>query len=86
MVVGSRAEITGSLLSPGYTLSSVIANEFGSAHAELHLAALAEVGLVLFVLTLGFNIAARVLVARVRGPEALLARIGLPEDEEDAAA
>ena len=85
MVIGSRPEMTGSLLSPGYTLSSVIANEFGSARTELHLAALAEIGLLLFALTLGFNVAARILVARVRGPEAVLGRIVAPEDEEDPA-
>ncbi|MBX3211126.1 MAG: phosphate ABC transporter permease subunit PstC [Labilithrix sp.] len=65
-VVGSRAEITPSLLAPGYTMSSVIANEFSAASSELHVAALAEVGLLLFVVTVVFNVAARVLVARSR--------------------
>ena len=68
MVIGSRAEITGSLLSPGYTMASVIANEFGEASSTLHVSALAEIGLLLFALTLGFNVGARVLVTRVRGP------------------
>jgi phosphate transport system permease protein len=63
-VVGSRAEISLSLLSPGYTMSSVIANEFPVATSELHIGALAEIGLVLFAVTLAFNVAARVLVAR----------------------
>ncbi|MBX3197817.1 MAG: phosphate ABC transporter permease subunit PstC [Labilithrix sp.] len=65
-VVGSRAEITPSLLAPGYTMSSVIANEFSAASSDLHVAALAEVGLLLFVVTVAFNVAARVLVARSR--------------------
>lgn len=68
MVVGSRAEITGSLFSPGYTMASVIANELAEASSTLHLAALAEIGLLLFLLTLAFNVAARVLVSRARGP------------------
>jgi phosphate transport system permease protein len=65
-VVGSRAEISTSLFSPGYTMASVIANEFPVAGSELHVAALAEVGLLLFVLTVGFNVAARVFVLRVK--------------------
>lgn len=67
-VVGSRAEISLSLLSPGYTMSSVIANEFPVASSELHLGALAEIGLLLFVVTVVFNVAARVLVARAGAP------------------
>ncbi len=64
MVVGSRAEIGSSLFSPGYTLASVLANEFAHATSELHVAALAELGLLLFALSLAFNVVARVLVAR----------------------
>jgi phosphate transport system permease protein len=75
MVVGSRADITGSLFSPGYTMSSVIANEFAEAASALHVAALAEIGLLLFAVTLAFNVAARILVARVRGPETALVRV-----------
>ena len=63
-VVGSRADISTSLFAPGYTMSSVIANEFPVASAELHIAALAEIGLLLFVVTVTFNVAARILVAR----------------------
>lgn len=83
MVVGSRAEITGSLLSPGYTMASVVANEFAEARTTLHVAALAEIGLLLFAVTLAFNVAARILVSRVQGPEAMFTRIVRPE--EDAA-
>jgi phosphate transport system permease protein len=81
MVVGSRPEITGSLLSPGYTMSSVIANEFAEATGTLHVAALGELGLLLFALTLAFNVAARILVTRVRGPEATITRLVRIEDE-----
>ena len=81
MVVGSRAEITGSLLSPGYTMASVVANEFAEATTTLHVAALAEIGLLLFAVTLAFNVAARILVARVRGPESAFTRVILPEQD-----
>jgi phosphate transport system permease protein len=66
-VIGSRPEIGRSLFAPGYTMASVIANEFPVATDELHVAALAEIGLVLFAVTLVFNVAARLLVGRVRG-------------------
>lgn len=74
-VVGSRAEISSSLFAPGYTMASVIANEFPVATSDLHIASLAEVGLLLFVVTLAFNVAARLLVAR--GRRARFARAGL---------
>ena len=82
MVVGSRADITGSLFSPGYTMSSVMANELPEATSTLHVAALAEIGLLLFAITFAFNVAARLLVSRVRGPEAALVRVVPPGLEE----
>jgi len=69
-VIGSRADISSSLFAPGYTMSSVIANEFPAASGELHIAALAEVGVLLFAMTLVFNVAARVLVRRTGAPRA----------------
>lgn len=66
-VVGSRPEIKSSLFAPGYTMASVVANEFPVATDDLHVAALAEIGLLLFIVTLVVNITARLLVARVRG-------------------
>ncbi len=65
MVVGSRPEIRASLFSPGYTMASVIGNEFADATTDLHIGALSEIGLVLFLFTLLVNVSARVLVARV---------------------
>jgi phosphate transport system permease protein len=65
MVIGNRAEISASLFAPSYTMASVIANEFTEATEDLYLAALAEVGLLLFVVTLLLNILARLLVWRV---------------------
>ena len=62
MVIGNRAEIARSLLAPGYTLASVIANEFSEATDDLYLSALVEIGLALFLITIVVNIIARLLV------------------------
>ncbi|HEY4104678.1 MAG TPA: phosphate ABC transporter permease subunit PstC [Polyangiaceae bacterium] len=70
MVIGNRAEISASLFAPSYTMASVIANEFTEATGQLYLSALAEVGLLLFVVTVLLNVVARLLVWRVgRLPE-----------------
>jgi phosphate transport system permease protein len=45
-------------------MASVIANEFTEATDDLHLAALAEIGLLLFLVTLILNVVARLLVWR----------------------
>ncbi len=68
MVIGNRAEISSSLFAPSYTMASVIANEFTEATDELHLAALAEMGLLLFLVTVCLNVVTRLLVARVGRP------------------
>jgi phosphate transport system permease protein len=65
MVIGNSIEGSLSLLKPGYTMSSIIANEFAEAVSALHAEALIEIGLILFVITLILNIIARLLVWRV---------------------
>jgi len=62
MVIGNRPEISASLLAPGYTMASLIANEFSEATNDLHLSALMAVGAALFVITLIVNGVARWLV------------------------
>lgn len=62
MVIGNVAEIHASLLSPGYTIAAVIANEFTEATEDLYLHALIEMALVLFVVTMIINAAARLLM------------------------
>ncbi|MFB3916363.1 MAG: phosphate ABC transporter permease subunit PstC [Terriglobales bacterium] len=62
MVIGNRPEIAKSLFAPGYTMASVIANEFTEATGTVYLSALVEIGLALLVLTLIVNALARVLV------------------------
>jgi phosphate ABC transporter permease protein PstC len=63
IVIGNAPQLGSHLFGQGYTLAAVIANEFGEAQ-ELHRSALFAAGLVLFVLTLLVNIAARLLVRR----------------------
>ena len=65
MVIGNRAEISSSLFAPGYTMASLIANEFSEAGSEQHLSALMAVGAVLFGITILVNAIARWLVWRV---------------------
>lgn len=62
MVIGNRPEIAKSLFAPGYTMASVIANEFSEASDNLYLSALVEVGLALLIVTLLVNGFARLLV------------------------
>ncbi len=62
MVIGNRPEIARSLFAPGYTMASVIANEFSEATGDLYLSALVEVGLALFLVTIIVNIFAQLLV------------------------
>ena len=65
MVIGNNLDFSASLLHPGYTMASIIANEFSEATYPLYLNALIEIGLVLFVGTLLVNILARLLIWRV---------------------
>ena len=62
MVIGNRPEVSKSLFAPGYTMASVIANEFTEATGDLYLSALVEIGLALFLVTLIVNALARLLV------------------------
>jgi phosphate transport system permease protein len=71
MVIGNSSGSTLSLLRPGYTMSSIIANEFAEAVSPLHSQALIEIGFLLFIITLALNLVARFLVWRVarRAPQ-----------------
>ncbi len=65
MVIGNRPEISASLFAPGYTMASLIANEFSEATNDLHLSALMAVGAILLIITLTVNALARWLVWQV---------------------
>jgi len=67
MVIGNQSPNTAngislSLLSPGYTMASVLANKFQDASAGLEASSLIEIALVLFGVTIVVNICARLLV------------------------
>ena len=63
MVIGNQASKPSlSLFQTGYTLSSVIANQFGEATPGIFLSAVIEAGLIVFIITLITNILARLLI------------------------
>src|ERR1700729_2183734 len=62
MVIGNRPEIAKSLFAPGYTMASVLANEFSEATGDVYLSALVEIGLALFIVTIIVNALAQLLV------------------------
>jgi phosphate transport system permease protein len=68
MVIGNRPEIARSLFAPGYTLASVVANEFTEATSDIYLNALFELGLVLLGLTIVVNALAQLLLKTFAGP------------------
>ena len=65
MLIGNNLDLTASLLHPGYTMASLIVNEFTEATYPLYLQALIEIALTLFVITLLLNLLARALIWRV---------------------
>ena len=64
LLIGQIPSISKSIFSGGYSMASVIANEFGQSQEPLHLQALIAIGLVLFVVTVLMNIFARLLVGK----------------------
>jgi phosphate ABC transporter phosphate-binding protein/phosphate ABC transporter permease protein PstC len=68
MIIGNAigaSAIPDSLFSPSQTLASLIANEFNEAVTSLHVSALIGLGVVLFLLTIGINTGARLMVSRI---------------------
>ena len=68
MVIGNRPEIAKSLFAPGYTLASVVANEFTEATTDIYLHSLFEIGLVLLGATVLVNALAQLLLKAFGGP------------------
>jgi phosphate transport system permease protein len=74
MVIGNNPQISWSLYKPQYTMAAVIANEFTEATDDLHLHALIEIGMVLFIITLIVNVISRLFIwsmARQKRPRAV---------------
>jgi phosphate transport system permease protein len=69
MVIGNTPQIAASLFAPGYSLASVIANEFSEANTPLYISALFELGLVLLAVTILVNVAALFMVRAITSAE-----------------
>jgi phosphate transport system permease protein len=66
LVIGnSSTAITPSLFTPGYTIASKIANEALNTDTSTFFSAVIELGLVLLVVSLIFNVIARLLITRL---------------------
>ncbi len=78
MVIGNNPQISASLFAPQYTMAAVLANEFTEAADDLYLAALIEIGLVLFAITLIVNTASRLLIWSMSRPARAPRAAGLP--------
>ncbi len=64
MVIGNAPKISASLFAPGYTMASLIANQFNEATNDMHVSALMAVAATLFLITIVVNMVARWLVWR----------------------
>lgn len=62
MVIGATPEIHKSLLATGTSMATVIANEYAEAVSDMHLSALTEIGLALFIVTIIVNFFAQMLI------------------------
>ncbi len=67
MVIGNTNHISASILDPGATMASIIANEFTEATSPLYISALIEIALLLFAITIVVNAFARLLVLWATG-------------------
>jgi phosphate transport system permease protein len=63
-IIGNAFRVTGSIFSPGTTISAAIASEFAESDG-LHQSALILLGLLLFVLTFFVLAAARMMLLRL---------------------
>jgi len=66
MVIGNHPQIDLSLFMPAQTMASLIANEFSEATDAIHLSALVEIGLILFLVTFTLNIIARLVIKPIK--------------------
>jgi phosphate transport system permease protein len=86
MVIGNNPQVSASLFAPQYSMAAVIANEFTEAADDLHLNALVEIGLVLFVITLVINALSRFLIWSVSREVKVKERKAAPAPLPEAAA
>jgi phosphate transport system permease protein len=67
MTIGGGYRLPTTVMDQGYTLASVIANEFNEVSSDTYLSALIYCGLILFVITVVVNILAYFIVRRLSG-------------------
>ncbi len=65
-VIGNVHDISASLLAPGNSIASTLANEFAEASDPLYMSSLIELGLILFIITLMIQILAHFWLKRIR--------------------
>ncbi|MFA5863090.1 MAG: phosphate ABC transporter permease subunit PstC [Phycisphaerae bacterium] len=65
-VIGNEHRISGSLFAPGNSIASTLANEFTEASEPIYLSSLFELGLVLFIITMVFQVVAHFWLRRLR--------------------
>jgi phosphate transport system permease protein len=71
MVIGNTntlpKDLTTLFFAPSNTMASVIANEFTEATSDIYLSSLIEIALLLFIVTLAFNLLGRFIIKRMGG-------------------
>lgn len=67
MTIGGGFHLPTTFMDQGYTLASVIANEFNEVSSQMYLSALIYCGLILFVITVGVNVLAYFTIRRLAG-------------------
>lgn len=65
MLIGNTPLVSASLFSPGYSLASLIANEYTEASSSIYISALVEAGLVLLLVSFFANVIARLMISRL---------------------
>ena len=67
LTIGGGFKLPTTIMDQGYTLASVIANEFNEVSSDTYLSALIYCGLILFVMTVSVNIVAFFFVRKLEG-------------------
>lgn len=74
MTIGGGFQFPKTVFDQGYTLASIIANEFNEVSSNLYLSSLVEAGLILFVITALVNIAGYFILQRMNRLHGAVAR------------
>lgn len=67
MVIGGKHEFPISIFDAGYTMPSIIVNEFTEAVSNLHYDALVAIGFILFLIALANIVVARLIIRKTMG-------------------